>query len=177
MNLLQRIVAAAVATAAAVSLAAMPANAGSREFKDGDRPGQDIASMDVWYSDSSLMIATDVGKIKARDLYTAWVDTNPKDAGPEYKMEMLPNSDYLDLRRVGSFSDKGKVVTAKQCPNFTGWADIFEESGWTAFEIDRKCLGNAKQVRVSFRAKFANKKVGTDWIPGGKKFTPWVKYN
>src|SRR4051794_34977098 len=107
---LKRALAAALASIAALTLSAGPAHADTRTFEDGVKAdGPDVKWARVNHSSTRVSVRSDVGVISSGDLYTLWIDTRSSDPGPEYKVEMMPNSDYLDLRAVETFKSRGKI--------------------------------------------------------------------
>ena len=39
--------------------------------------------------------------------YEFWLDTNPNDPGPEYRVDALPNTEVIPLQKVANFASGG----------------------------------------------------------------------
>jgi len=169
-----RCAATAAALALVLSIPAAPAEAATRTFHDATRSkaGNDITTVSVTNGAKRVTVTVDVGDIDFDDLYTLWLDTVPNNAGPEYRFATLPNSDYLDFRRVQDFDSAG---TAVGCRELGGRADAYSADPVIQFRVPRSCLNNPGKVRVSVFARYvlANG-YDYDWAPGKKKLFGWV---
>ena len=173
--ILRRAAAAMLAGVAALALTSGPAQAETRTFHDGVKAdGPDVKWARVNHGKTRVNVRSDVGVISLGDLYTLWIDTRSSDPGPEYKMEMSPNSDDLGLRAVETFKSRGTAV--EDC-NFQAQADAFGDTPEIYFSVPRACIGNPKKVRISLRARFMDPEDSSysyDWLPKARAFTGWV---
>lgn len=145
-----------------------PAQADVRTFRD---KGGHITTVKVSHSATYVRVKAAVGRMTAGSHFTFWLDTLAKNAGPEYKMDIYPNSDGLAVLRVGNFTDKGKVVA---CPGFRASADIFGPRV-VSIAVPRSCIGNPSKVRVSVRGYYDVPGPNIiDWAPGRRHFFGWV---
>lgn len=162
--------AAAVVAACLTATAALAPSAGAdtRTFQD---KGGHLTTVVVAHMGSKITVTADVGPMDTGDDFTFWLDTDPDNSGPEYEAEVWPNSDGIQLLRVGSFSSTGTPVA---CDGFRASADLYgpEEVSIT---VPRSCIGTPATVRVAVRAHYAVP--GPDvigWGPATKKFFAWV---
>lgn len=110
--------------------------------------------------------------LRAGDSFTVWFDTNPGNAGPEYKAGWIANSDAFGLARVDTFKDIG---TAVDCPYFRVRSGQDGPGNASHVLVPRGCLGNPGKVRISARAqRDVAKHTVTDWAPQPLHFYRWV---
>lgn len=162
--------AAAVVAACLTATAALapPAAADTRTFRD---KGGHLTTVVVAHTSSKVTVTADVGPMDVGDYFTFWLDTDAGNSGPEYKAEVWPNSDGIQLLRVGSFSSAGTPVS---CGGFRASADVYgpEEVSIT---VPRSCIGGPGKVRVAVRAFYDVPGPDViDWGPATKKFFGWV---
>lgn len=159
------ILAASLMTSVAVLT---PAQADTRTFRD---KGGRLTTVKVTHGGTNVTVAANVGPMEIGSYFTFWLDTNARNAGPEYKTEVYPNSDGLAVLRVGSFSDKG---TAIRCDGFRASADVFGPEVVT-IKVPRSCIGNPGRVRVAVRAYYEVPGPNViDWGPARRQFFGWV---
>lgn len=152
----------------ATFVAVQPAHAETRAFRD---KGSHLTTVTVSHGPSNVIVRADVGPMRIGSYFTFWLDTVRSNAGPEYKMEIYPNSDGLAVLRVGNFRDQGKAV---RCDGFRASADVFGPEIVT-IKVPRSCIANPGSVRVSIRAYYDVKGPNfIDWGPGVKEFFGWV---
>ncbi|SDS12031.1 hypothetical protein SAMN04488543_1114 [Friedmanniella luteola] len=161
--------AAAVAACLATTAALAPAaRADTRTFTD---KGAHLTTVEVAHTKSKVRVVADVGPFGVGDHVTFWLDTDAGNSGPEYKAEVHPNSDGLQLLRVGSFSSTGKPV---DCDGFRATSDVWGPQEVT-ITVPRSCIGKPAAVRVAVRAAYEVTGPDViDWGPGTKKFFGWV---
>lgn len=144
-----------------------PAQADTRTFRD---QGAHLTTVEVIHG-AQVEVKASVGPYRIGSYFTFWLDTRASNAGPEYKMEVYPNSDGLAVLRVGNFSDKGRAV---RCPGFRATADVFGPEVVT-ITVPRSCIGNPSRVRVAVRAYYDVPGPNViDWGPGLRQFFGWV---
>ena len=167
----------AVAASALALVSCIPtasAEAATQTFHDARRSngGNDVTTVGVTNGAKQVTVTVDVGDIDLEDVFVLWLDTVPDNAGPEYRFAMLPNSDYLDFRRVQDFDSAGAAV---ECRALGGSADAYSADPVVQFRVPRSCLGSPGKVRVSVLARYV---VGNgydyDWGPGKQRFFGWV---
>ena len=168
---LRRVVALAtttlVAAGAGMAVAVPAASAQTRTFSDG---GGHVTTVKVKHTSSYVSVDARVGKVTLGGDFTFWFDTNPGNPGPEYKVEVYPNSDGISLYRVDTFSSHGSV---RSC-DVAATADAFGSDHVTV-KVPRSCLGKPAKVRVALRAYYDVPGPNVvDWAPGTKKFFGWV---
>lgn len=168
----------AIAAASAVlpwALAAAPALAAADRFPDHDGgAGTAITSVRVHNRDARLSVY-----LRHRDtmqLDRFWIDTRPADAGPEYRVSVLANSDYDDpLIEVESFAtNRGPSQT---CPGIVLHSDVYDAEPVSFVRIPQRCLAGPGKVRVA--ADSAGPGDAYDIAPNRgayshSRFTPWI---
>lgn len=160
----------AVASAALLTTAvlASPAQADTRTFNDG---GGHMTTVKVTNGSTYVTIKADVGHYRIGSYFRFWLDTDSKNAGPEYKNEVWPNSELMPLKRVGSFTSNGTDV---RCTGLRASADAFS-SHYVTLKVPRSCIKNPSKVRVSVRAYYdVAGPNDIDWAPAKHKFFGWV---
>lgn len=172
-RLLTRVGFVIAATAASLALTSVPADAATLTFYDGNAPGSlDVTKVKVTNGTTNLTVTANVGSMTTEDKFYLWVDTDAKNAGPEYRGTVMANTEWFKVRKVGSFSDSGKYLTGDCWVQ--GKADIHSAPTVT-WKIKRSCMKNPGKVRVTVKARYlAASGVVTDWAPGYRKFSPWV---
>ena len=170
---LRGITAAAGATVLAVAMAA-PASAATRYFADepGDTGGAgDITVVKVANSsegNTRIGVRAQVGEFSPGDSFTVWFDTRRSDRGPEYKVDLVANSDAFGLARVETFRSRG---TAVRCSGLRVTADALTARE-IAISVPRSCMGSPRKVRVSLKAQYldADGAATVDWAPAQRTF-------
>lgn len=164
-----------VGVAMLASLAVLaPAHAETRTFDDrtGDTGVQaDITTVRVSNGPKRVKVQVAPGRVLGGDSFTFWLDTQPKNAGPEYKIGVVANSDAFGLVRVGGFGQRGTPVA---CDGLRATADQFAPER-VAVSVPRSCLGKPGKVRVAVRARYHEDGPDVvDWAPAKRKFFGWV---
>jgi hypothetical protein len=167
--------AAVLGVALVASLSALqPANAETRRFRDqaGDTGlSADITTVRVSNGPDLVEVAIRPGRVEFGDHFTFWLDTRPKNPGPEYKVGVLPNSDAFGMTRVGAFGQRGTPVP---CDDLRATADHFAPA-WVSISVPRSCLGDPGKVRVAVKARYVDGDAGiVDWAPARRTFFGWV---
>lgn len=157
------------------SLAMVPAaHADTRTFADraGDTGARaDITTVRVSNGAHRVKVAIRPGRVAGGDSFRFWLDTRPKNAGPEYKVEVVANSDNFGLLRVGAFGQQGTPVS---CAGLRATADQYAPD-WVSISVPRSCLGNPGKVRVAVRGHYRYPGPDVvDWAPAKQKFFGWV---
>jgi hypothetical protein len=174
----RRWAAAGLATAAIVASAAAPAVAQSRTFHDAR--GDVTASVDIQRvrvvngsaTKHAVRIFVTQRDLRPGDRTTVWLDTKPRNRGPEYRADGKANTNDLGLVRVNTWKDPGKVVKA---PRFVMHSDGNAPGDRTRFFIPRHAIGDPGAIRVSARAqRHGPQGVVRDWAPSAHTFYGWV---
>lgn len=166
---------AAIGMIAVLSLLTLlqPANADTRTFSDKADTGRkaDITTVKVAHG-TNVLVSVKPGRVGLGDYFRFYIDTVASNAGPEYKVEIYPNSDGFSLQRVGSFTSKGTYV---KCDGLRAKADAYDPD-WISITVPRSCMKNPDKVRLAVRGHYAHAGPDTiDWAPGKHKFFGWVK--
>lgn len=172
---------AAVGAALAMTLAvAPPAGAAVRVVHDQAGDGSDGAGS------GGPRIWGDIGKVRINhgprvvrltvlpakggqlaDFYDFWVDTKPRNRGPEYvgtvSLEVVPTADVRHTGRFGHFGPVScEVRTASYDPDAQTVKVVFP----------RRCFGKPARLRVSTQSSMEYE--NADWAPARRVFGPWV---
>ena len=166
-----------VRTAAVVGVTVMasvtllpPASAEIRRFSDpnGDTGlASDLTTVKVINGSELVEVKARPGRVEFGDFFTYWLDTRPKNAGPEYRIDVVPNSDAFGITRVDAFGRQGIPVP---CGGLRARADHFAPE-WISISVPRSCLENPGRVRVAVKARYtADETSVVDWAPAKRKF-------
>ncbi len=163
---------AAVVSAALLASASVlaPASAATTTVHD---KAPHLTTVVLTHGPANVKVKADVGPMAIGSYFTFWFDTAPKNAGPEYKVTLYPNSEIGErpVIRVGSFNDKGKGTT---CDGLRGTADVYG-SEFVTLKVPRSCLGTPAKVRVAVRGYYAVPGPNViDWAPAYRTFSSWV---
>jgi ribosomal protein S28E/S33 len=166
---------ALAAASVLLSLTALsPAHADTTIFRDrlGDTGVRgDITTVRVKHGAYRVTVAVSPGRVKIGDFFRFWLDTRAGNAGPEYKVEVYPNSDGIGLMRVDAFGQTGVRV---RCDGLRATADIYAPAE-VSISVPRSCLGTPRKVRVSVRGEYAYRGPNVvDWAPARRTFFAWV---
>ena len=117
--------AAAVAVAALISAAVLvpAAHADIATFPD---VGGHITSVRVSHGPKTVGITAFDAEMDLDTFYRFWLDTNPNDPGPEYIVEVIPDSDGFGLGKVANFASSGIGI---RCDGLTAFADTSGPDG------------------------------------------------
>jgi hypothetical protein len=167
--------AAVVAVGVLASLTALPpAQADTRRF--ADRAGDtglpaDLTTVRVSNGAEQITVAARPGRVEFGDRFSYWLDTRPRNRGPEYEVRVTPNSDDFGLLRVGAFGEQSTPVT---CDGLRATADHLAPE-WVTITVPRSCVRHPGKVRVAVQARYADGD-GTvvDWAPKKRTFFGWV---
>jgi hypothetical protein len=163
------------ATAASLALSTIPAEAATRTFYDATSSAwwTDLTRVKVTNGTTYLTVTADVGSMSTEDRFYLWVDTDPNNAGPEYRGTVMPNTEWFKLRRVGSFASSGTSLSGENCW-VAGSADVNSDPT-VVWKIKRSCMKYPGKVRVSVKARYQLASgIKSDWGPGYRKFFGWV---
>ena len=163
--------AAAVAAAALLPAAVLvpAAHADIAYFSD---VGGHITKVRVSHGPTTIGVTAYDAEMEFTTRYEFWLDTNPNDPGPEYRVDALPNTEVIPLQKVANF-DSGGIDT--KCSGLRVQADASDgdDTPYAKFIVPRSCVGTPSKVRVSVVGFYETPKV-TDWAPGELRFYPWV---
>ena len=170
-----------VRTAAVVGVTVMasltllqPASADTRRFSDpnGDTGlPADLTTVKVTNGSELVKVKARPGRVEFEDFFTYWLDTRPKNAGPEYRVDVVPNSDAFGITRVDAFGQQGTPVP---CAGLRARADNSAPE-WISISVPRSCLDNPGKVRVAIKARYTDEDTSVvDWAPAKRKFSGWV---
>lgn len=167
--------AAAVAATALVSAAVVvpPASADIAKFPDTSAfpdDGGKITSVRVSHGPTTIGVTANDRELTLATIHQFWLDTNPSDPGPEYRVEVFPDSDSLVLEKVTNFASPGIKV---RCAGLDAIRRARTETGgYAKIIVSRRCMGTPAKVRVSVSSSYDNG--AEDWAPGSYQFFPWV---
>jgi hypothetical protein len=151
-----------------------PASADTRRFSDpnGDTGlPADITTVRVTNGSERVKVKARPGRVEFEDFFTYWLDTRPKNPGPEYRVDVVPNSDAFGLTRVDAFGEQGTPVP---CDGLRATADNSNPE-WISISVPRSCLENPGKVRVAVKARYTDGDTSVvDWAPAKRKFFGWV---
>src|SRR5262249_55674859 len=114
------------------------------------------------------------GRVRAGQLYAFWIDTRPRNAGPEYYAVARPNGKAPVLDRVSGFGDRTK--TPKKCGLIGGGANPDAPHAVVTFVVAASCLGDPKRIRIAIHFLNADGS-SADWAPAVRRFYPGVRRN
>lgn len=174
---------AGLATAVAAALVAVfgvasPASAATVRVVDGDDSdaAADLLKVRVSHGAKQVRVRTVHDDLVRRALVaqqglTVYLDTDPDDAGPEYRLVAGLNrgTDY-SLQRVDRWNGGGRTLRCSHRLSIDWKKDV------AVVRFGRGCLGRPDQVRVAVRVG----EVGhegqqyVDWLRGPRKYTAWV---
>lgn len=167
-----RTAAAIVAALAATMWAPGAAQAETRAFRDpavDSGQATDLRRVIVKYEHRLRITATYPGDTLEGSVVRYWIDTRRRDPGPEYFVEVRPNSELGDLQRVDTWSTTGGE--AVECPSLRAHADIFAEKPRTWLRVGARCLGSPGKVRVAVQTRDG---ASRDWVESRRTFTAAV---
>ena len=161
--------AAAVAAAALVPAALLvpAAHADIAEFPD---PGAHITKLRVVHGPATVGVTAYDAEMEFTTRYRFWLDTNSSDPGPEYRVDVYPNSEVIPLLKVANFDSPG--IKQPSCTGLRVQADAGGEE-FAKVIVPRSCMGTPSRVRVSVVGYYEDPDI-TDWAPGTERFTAWV---
>ncbi len=164
--------AAAVAAAALIPAAVLvpTAHADIAEFSD---PGGHITKLRVVHGPATVGVTAFDADMEFTTHYQFWLDTDSSDPGPEYRVDVNPNSEVIPLLKVANFASPG--IKKPSCTGLRVEADASDgdETPYAKVIVPRSCMGTPSRVRVSVVGYYENPDV-TDWAPGTERFTAWV---
>ncbi len=168
--------AAALAAPLLLALAAPAATAEVLTVEDAaDNPdGVEVTAMRTAYKDRLRIVLEHEGlPDDAAVEATYWLDTKPRNRGPEYRIRVAANSDVMLLEGVDRWNDDGK---RQKCKRLSAKADAFSDDP-IVVRVHGACLGDPAKVRVAARVKQvrAGEKAEVDWVPDKHTYTPWVR--
>jgi len=144
--------------------------AGTRHFTDpNDSRGIDVRTVGVQYAHWLRVRASYDGGIRVRQQYVIWIDTNPRNRGPELYFGNIPWSEVGSLQRVSGFRDRTRSLTP--CQKLTG--GVNERTHTLSWAVAGSCLGNPSRVRIAVQLIRPDGS-DSDWAPGFHRMSPWV---
>ena len=157
------------ATALLASLSLAPsAQADIRIFSD---VAGHITGVRVSHGPTSIAVTAYDAEMAIGTYYHFWLDTNPDDPGPEYKVPVYPDSDGLYLTKVANFASSGIRVS---CAGLRAVADT-DGPEYAKIWVPRSCMGTPSRVRVAVVGYYENENPDVvDWAPGEERLYPWV---
>jgi hypothetical protein len=106
---------------------------------------------------------------------TYWVDVDRSDHGPEFVVDVSPNTGGFALQRVRGWKRGGE--REEPCPRLRASADVFSD-GPAVLKVPRTCLGNPRRARAAVVATGENsrgKVIDRDWMGSRRQWSPWVR--
>jgi hypothetical protein len=172
---IRRILLAACAAALTLTGLAGPASADKSHFADrrGDNVRLDITGVAVLHSKTKVVVGAGVRGLEGGDMLSVWYDTVPRNPGPEYKLEVIANSDFGGVRRVAGWRAGGGQRWVR-CRGMRATADGFGPDR-VRTSVPRTCLRNPRRVRVTVRMQPGSADGrGQDWAPSRRQMFGWV---
>lgn len=104
-----------------------------------------------------------------------WVDTDPRDPGPERLITFVAETGQFGVNKVDRFFDANKPKNRKHIGRETCSND-YPTRRYRVIDagIPRACFGYPKKVRVSVQTAAEGHEVRRDWAPGPRQFSRWV---
>jgi hypothetical protein len=165
---------AAAAGAVALLAGLLTAPSASADIRTFPDVSGHITGVRVSHGPRTLGITAYDAEMTLDTYYHFWVDTDSTNPGPEYKVEVYPNSDGIFFKRVGNFASRGVTV---RCRGLRAIADVFGED-YAKVIIPRSCIGEPSRVRVAVVGYYQeddDRRIDVvDWAPGEERFYPWV---
>ena len=106
---------------------------------------------------------------------TFWIDVDRADRGPEFVVDVIPNSGGMRLLGVEGWGRADSQVQV--CPGMRARADVFTD-GPVRLSVPRSCLDDPARVRGAVKAVGETPQgevVGRDWVSGRRHWSPWVR--
>ena len=100
MSILRRATAVAAAALIPVAVLVPTAQADIVTFPD---VGGHITSVRVSHGPSTIGVTANDAEMDFDTRYQFWLDTNSSDPGPEYRVDVLPNTEVIPLLKVANF--------------------------------------------------------------------------
>lgn len=173
--------------AAVVLLPAVPASAGTATVRDraGDSgKALDLLRLDVRHAAPTgprrLVLKVRHGGFPSFEsgtftTVTYWIDVDRSDHGPEFVVDVSPNTGGFVLQRVRGWRRGGE--REEPCPRLRASADVFSD-GPALLKVPRTCLGNPRRARaavVAIGESSSGTTVGRDWMGSRRQWSPWVR--
>jgi hypothetical protein len=167
-RIIRRATAVAAASLLGGAMLVPSAQADVATFPD---PGGHITGVRISHGPKTVGVTAYDAEMTLGTHYQFWLDTNPHDPGPEYRVNVIPNAGGSPLRKVANFHSPGTKV---KCNGLRATADVFGED-YAKIVVPRSCIGNPSKVRVAVRGYYGDEHPAVvDWAPGKERFTPWV---
>ena len=141
-----------------------PAQADVRRFTD---PRNDTtSSVDIWsvkVNNSSrhrnkIIVVVQQDSVGPGDSITIYLNTRPRDRGPEFSLSAFVASEY-GMNRVETWSGDGRFVSDR-----CGYQlKINEGTDRSRAVIPRRCLGKPGEIRVAVKAERGFQVTSRDW--------------
>lgn len=154
----------------ALTTGAPAASAATTAFADreGDA-GADITAVRIGYAARLTVRVAHARPLALDDRYTFWIHTRRGLDTPTHRVTVVPNSGGIRLDRVEGYGGRGTQVA---CPRLSARADVYEDAD-VAIRVPRACLGEPGRVAVTVR--FSRAGEGSDWAPGRRARSAWVR--
>lgn len=171
----------AAAGTALMSVVALvpPANAAAVTVVDGDDSvaAADLLRVRVTHAPRQVRVRMEhddllYNGIKAGQGVSVFFDTDPEDAGPEYRLTSGLNggTDY-QFEKVGRWQGQGKVVKCQYRLTISWKDDV------VLFTAGRGCFAKPDSIRVAVKVGETSQEGAeyVDWMTGVRRFTPAVQ--
>jgi hypothetical protein len=149
------------------------ASAATKTFDDpaGDSgSATDIRTVTVTYEARLKVVATYPDSTLKGSFLRYWLNTAPKNPGPEYLVTVVPNSDSFGISKIKRFGQiHGQAV---DCAGFRAKADIFSEKPRTWIRIPARCLGEPGRIAVAVQTRHGKQ---SDWVKAPQTFLAFVR--
>jgi hypothetical protein len=141
-----------------------PAHADVRRFTDPR--GDTASSVDIWsvkVDNSSrhrdkIIVVVQQDSIGAGDSVEIYLDTRPRDRGPEFSLSGFVASEY-GMSRMETWRNYGRLVSTR-----CGYElKIDESTDRSRAVIPRRCVANPGKIRVAVKAERGFEVTSRDW--------------
>ena len=160
------------ATAGVVALLAslITAQSAQADIQTFSDVGGHITAVRVSHGPATVGITAYDAEMAIGTHYRFWLDTDPDDPGPEYKVDVYADSDGLFLMKVANFASPGIKFN---CAGLDAIADT-DGPEYAKLIVPRACIGTPSRVRAAVVGYYDENPDVVDWAPGQQRFYPWV---
>lgn len=160
----------APASGASAAYRVVPDRGGVGDGRNG--PYGDVARVRALHGEKRLVVRIEQARPRrTADFYNVFVDTDPRDRGPEFFVVWDESQRFGYVRRAGSFprNESGSAlpprnkVTCGRVP-----ARYVDRTRVAVISVARRCLDDPRSVRVSVRT--AQEYGINDWAPAYRRF-------
>ncbi len=108
------------------------------------------------------------------DFTDVWVDTDPRNPGPERLITFVAETGTFGVSKVDRFFNANNPKAGGHGPGTCGNDYPVRRYRVIDAGIPRACFGYPKRLRVSVQTAHDGFEVRRDWAPGIRRFSRWV---